>query len=256
MLIVILRIIIGVAAVVLFAFFVAPMSRNIINPGNIAGAALCLCVLAMCISPVASAINGLFAKSAVTKILFRIVNIACAAFVAYGLAVTALIAFTGISKPSDNATVIVLGSQVRPSGEPSEILRGRITAAEKFLNEHPESVAVLSGGKGSDEIKSEARCMYEVMTADGIAPERLYMEDRSTDTAENFRFSAEIIEKNNLNPDIAVVTDGFHQFRAGLIAKKQGIDAQTGSVNADTNPLYVPTYVVREWFALPLLLIK
>ncbi|MBQ2569630.1 MAG: YdcF family protein, partial [Ruminococcus sp.] len=59
-----------------------------------------------------------------------------------------------------------------------------------------------------------------------------------------------------LNPDIAVVTDGFHQFRAKLIAQKQGVTGKLGAFCADTDWVFVPTYTVREWLALPTLLWK
>lgn len=227
------------------------MLLRIINIGNLAGILICLCIIAMCIPPVAGAICSFFCKNAATKIVFRAVSILGAVFLAYGMIVTAGMIISSCSSPTNNATVVVLGAQVRPTGEPSEILRKRIEAAEEFLNAHPDSVAVLSGGKGDDEVKSEAQCMYEIMTADGIAPERLYLEDKSKNTRENFLFSQKVIEENGLNPDIAIVTDGFHQLRAHIIAEKQGMSGNIGSVSANTNFLYVPTYTLREWFALP-----
>ena len=98
--------------------------------------------------------------------------------------------------------------------------------------------------------------MYNTMTADGTAPERLFIEDRATNTAENFRYSMEIIKENGLNENLAVVTDGFHQLRARLISDRAGYDVKTGAVNAQTEPIFIPTYIVREWFALPTVFFK
>ena len=53
--------------------------------------------------------------------------------------------------------------------------------------------------------------MYNVLTESGIDSSRLYMEDKSTNTTENIRNSMKIIEDNDLNTDITIVTDGFHQ---------------------------------------------
>ena len=61
----------------------------------------------------------------------------------------------------------------------------------------------------------------------------------------------EIIEENGLNSDIAVVTDGFHQLRVRIIAAQLGIEGDVGAVNSDTSLMYLPTFAVREWFALP-----
>ncbi len=152
--------------------------------------------------------------------------------------------------PAENATAVVLGAQVKPWG-PSKILQGRIDAAEKYLAENPDSLAVLTGGQGIDEPISEAQSMYDVITADGFSSSRLYMEDEAENTTENLKFSMKIIEDNKLNKDIAVVTDGFHQLRVSIIAYKMGIKENVGAVNADTSLIYMPTYIVREWFAIP-----
>ena len=252
-----LRTVAAILAAVLLVMFIAPIFiYHLVDIGNIVGIALCLWALIMCIAPVHRGVRGWFCKRRATKVIYRVVNTLVVLFLIYGAAVTAAMAFTGFSAPAEDATVVVLGAQVRPSGEPSLILKGRIQAGEAFLKAHPNSKAVLTGGKGSDEVISEAQCMYNMMTADGISPDRLFLEDRATDTAENFKFSQELIEENRLNSDLAITTDGFHQFRAQLIARKQGISSHIGAVNADTRWEFVPTYVVREWFALPLLLIK
>ena len=48
--------------------------------------------------------------------------------------------------------------------------------------------------------------------------------------------------------EIAVVTDGYHQYRAGFLAEEAGFKAY--SINADTNSDYLPTFWVREWFGI------
>ena len=94
------------------------------------------------------------------------------------------------------------------------------------------------------------------MVSDGIDPGRLIKEDKASDASENFRYSKEIIEQNHMSTDLAVVTDGFHQFRAKLIAQKQGFNGSIGAVSADTDLRFVPTYIAREWFAIPTVLFK
>ena len=70
------------------------------------------------------------------------------------------------------------------------MLRERLIAAQDYLDENPEAVCVVSGGQGADESMSEAQCMRtKTSTEHGIAPERIYMEDKSTSTRENIKFS-------------------------------------------------------------------
>lgn len=114
--------------------------------------------------------------------------------------------------------------------------------------EHPDSVCILSGGQGSDEIISEAECMYRYLTEKGIDPDRLYQEDRSASTRENLAFSREIIEAEHLNPHIAIATSEFHEYRAGKIAESLGLDHS--AVPGRTPGYLFAAYYVRELYGI------
>ena len=243
-------------ALVLLGTFIFTFSIGILNVGNVAGAALCVWLILVCIKPLHLAIKRGFHRFFLTRLVYRIVSIAFIVLLCYGAVATVAIIGASLIPPKENATAIVLGAHVKPTGEPSTILSGRINAAENYLVENKGSSAILSGGKGTDEVKSEARCMYDVMTSDGIAPEKLYVEDKSTTTRENFELSEKIIEEKKLNPNLAVTTDRFHQLRARIITMQLGIKGEVGAVNADAPFRYVPTYMVREWFALPYQIFK
>lgn len=142
--------------------------------------------------------------------------------------------------------IVVLGAKVKDSG-PTASLKERIDCAYEYLTENPDAVAIVSGGRGENEPVSEAQCMYEELTAMGIAPERIWIEDRASSTWENLRFSLALIEeKTGSLPDkVGIVTSEYHQFRAGLHAREQGLDvvaipARTG------NPMRWLAYFVRE----------
>ena len=144
---------------------------------------------------------------------------------------------------SDQTTVLILGCQVRGT-TPSLMLDRRIEAAYNYLNEHPEAVAICSGGQGADEDISEARCMFNILTEKGIAPERLFLEESSTSTTQNVKNSLEIIQKNHLSDQVAVATSDFHQKRAAIICARNGLTA--AALNADTPGYLVPVYYTRE----------
>lgn len=149
--------------------------------------------------------------------------------------------------PEKDATLIVLGCAVHGDNA-SQSLRMRIDAAEEFLKENPDAVAVLSGGKGQGENISEAYCMYRDLTARGIEPERLYMEDKSTNTRENVAFSSEIIKENKLSENIAIVSSNYHIYRATLSVEAAGYTCDT--VPAKTPITLLPTYVMREYMGI------
>lgn len=251
-----IRSVLVLGAAVFLGMFAFTMAIGIINIGNIAGSALCVWIILVGIKPVHRAISRLLKKFFLTRLLYRFVSLVFIVFAAYGAVATGAMLAASLAPPPENATAVVLGAQVRPTGNPSTILRGRIGAAENYLEENENSSAVLSGGKGTDEVISEAQCMYGVMTGDGISADRLYIEDKSESTLENFENSLKVIEKNNLNQSLAITTDRFHQLRARIITMKLGVKTEVGAVNSDAPFHYVATYAVREWFALPYEIIK
>ncbi len=122
--------------------------------------------------------------------------------------------------------IVVLGAKVN-GATPSDNLRSRIDAAYAYLTAHPDTVAVLSGGQGSDEEMTEAQCMRRELTGKGIDGERLWLEEKATSTWENICFSLDLIEEQTgQRPDtIGLVTSEFHLYRAGLFAADCGVNA-------------------------------
>ena len=170
----------------------------------------------------------------------------CAVIVWSGIIVTAMTHYAS-RRPAKGATAVVLGCQVNGE-DPSLMLLRRLEAACAYLNDNPDAKCVVSGGKGSNEMISEAECMYRWLVDHGIDSRRIYKEDRSSNTAENIAFSAEIIEKNRLDPELAVVTDGFHEMRALRLAEGKGFSC--GAVPADTPFFLLGTFATREVIAV------
>jgi hypothetical protein len=99
--------------------------------------------------------------------------------------------------------------------------------AYDYLTEHPDAVAIVTGGKGPDEPITEAECMYDHLTAMGIAADRVWMEPNATSTWENLNFSLDLIEeKTGQRPEkIGLLSSEYHLFRAKLFAKECGVEA-------------------------------
>lgn len=138
-----------------------------------------------------------------------------------------LILRAGLGQPNaDCPYVIVLGAKVNGT-VPSISLGDRIDAAFTYLQAHPDTVAILSGGQGEDEGISEAQCMFEGLTARGIGANRLWLEENATSTWENITFSLDIIEeKTGIRPDtVGLLSSEYHLFRASLFARDCGVTA-------------------------------
>lgn len=130
----------------------------------------------------------------------------------------------GMAEPAACQYIIVLGAQVNPDG-PSAPLQERIDAAYDYLCAHPDTIAVVSGGKGDDEHMAEGQCMYYHLVAMGIAPERIWVEDQARSTWGNLNYSLNLIEeKTGTRPtEVGVLTHEFHLFRTGLQARDMGL---------------------------------
>lgn len=256
-----LKLILSVLSVVFLIWFIIPVYWGIWHIGCIIGIALCLGILfRTAFSKTYHRIKRMMMNQAVTKVLLRIVQIGASAALIYCVAISAVMVYAMIPWSADeNATAVVLGAQVKKSG-PTVILRQRINAAVEYLDKHPNAVAVVTGGQGSDEPISEAQSMYDNMINDGIDPERIYREPSAKNTDENIRFSLKIIEENKLNEHIAIVSDSYHQLRARIIAHKNDSKLQITPVNtANSHPAAIaayPSYFVREWLAIPVEIIK
>ena len=140
--------------------------------------------------------------------------------------------------------LIVLGTTVNGT-EPSPMLKQRLDAALNYLNAYPDAICIVTGGKGDENNLSEAQCMFNYLTAAGIAPDRVQMEDRATSTVENLKYVRSMLDTN----EVDILSSDFHLYRSGLIAKDAGFSASL--IPAKTRPLsLLAPWFLREIFVL------
>lgn len=143
--------------------------------------------------------------------------------------------------------IIVLGAQVK-GNVMSQTLKERCNTAVEYMLENKKTIAVVSGGKGSDEQITEAKAMKNYMIENGVDPSRIIEEDKSENTGENIRNSLSIISnggKNINDLSIGVVSSSYHLKRARYIMHKNGADT-IHCIPAKTEAYTLPHYVVRE----------
>ena len=186
------------------------------------------------------------------------------------LAVLCVLVFLGAAS-SDKKNldyVIVLGARVKEHTV-SNSLKKRLDKAIEYAQENPDTILVLSGGRGPGEDVSEAEVMRQYLEYNGVRPEQLLIEDRSVSTVENIAYSKVVIEEHRnrdkkelvpltrrttsvpyaIAPDkpleIGVLTSNFHIYRARLTAEKWGFDNVYG-ISADSDPVLFIHMCVRE----------
>lgn len=156
-------------------------------------------------------------------------------------------------KPERNAKyLIVLGAHVNGKKITNSLMR-RLDAAYTYLCENPKTQVIVSGGQGKGEAISEAEAMAENLLERGVEAERIILEDQSTTTVENLRFSGKLISA--VEPDgvkdaaVVLVTNNFHICRALMIGKRVGYLKLSG-LAASSNPVLQLNYLMRECFAV------
>jgi uncharacterized SAM-binding protein YcdF (DUF218 family) len=158
-------------------------------------------------------------------------------------------AFNGSLAGLPVQAIVVLGSGT-PNGQPSPALRARLDRARELAFFHPSVPVVVSGGVDFGETLSEGQIMGDYLRAQGMAPDRILQEERSTSTELNLRYSLPLLQARGLGLDsrVAVVTSDFHTVRAQRIARKIGYTQSV--VAAAPTPLYLRYNAwLREYFA-------
>lgn len=150
--------------------------------------------------------------------------------------------------PENLEYIIVLGAGIRGSN-PTRPLLLRMNRAVEYLEENPDTIAVASGGQGSDEDMSEAACIRDYLVEHGISSERIILENQSTSTRENLVNSYAILGPKADETTVGILSNGFHLYRAELLAKKLGHGNVTGISTKTLLPVGLH-YVVREFFAI------
>lgn len=147
---------------------------------------------------------------------------------------------------------------------PTPLLAGRIDKALELWNkQHQHGKFVVSGGQGADEVVSEAQAMRDYLLEKGVSADAILMEDKSTTTWENLKYSLAIINADRTTGvdatssatvassgdfTTAVVTSDFHVFRCAEYAHNLRIKAD--GIGSHTKGWYWPTAFIREFIAI------
>ena len=181
--------------------------------------------------------------------LFKLV----AVLIALGGLITAVtVAFLFVYGTADNTTynedyLIVLGCGLRGES-PTEPLRARLDTALEYLDRNNTCRVIVSGGQGNGETITEAEAMRRYLTERGIDNERIIVEDRSTSTSENFKFSNKAAGNALASSQTVFVTNDFHIYRAYNLARLQGFTFN--HLHADTSWYNIAPCYLREMLAI------
>lgn len=130
---------------------------------------------------------------------------------------------------TDVDCILVLGCQVRDNGEPSHMLRDRLTQAVELYNLGSSPKLLMSGDHGQQGY-DEVGTMKQFALDAGIPSEDIFMDHAGFSTYESICRAKEIfgVEK------ILIVTQEYHLYRAMYTAERFGMEAYGVSADLDT----------------------
>ena len=152
----------------------------------------------------------------------------------------------------DKDYIIILGCMINKDGSLTPLLKSRVDKAIEFAKKQKAAtgkdvIFMPSGGQGCDEVMSEADAMKNYLIKQGIDKKHILVENKSTNTIENMKFSNKIIIDNTKDAKISFSTTNYHVFRSGVIANNCGIDCE--GMGSKTKWYFYTNALIREFIA-------
>lgn len=143
--------------------------------------------------------------------------------------------------------IVVLGAGLRGRAVSPLLARRLDRAVVEFRRQGGSAIIVPSGGRGPDEVRTEASAMSDYLRTEHRVPaERILPEGRARTTRENLEFSRELFTEPGART--VVVTSGFHVLRAAVLTRELGLRARV--IGTRTAGYYLPSAYLREFAAL------
>lgn len=117
---------------------------------------------------------------------------------------------------------LVLGAAVW-NGRPSPVFAERIHHAIALYQRGQVRSLVFTGGVGSGDTVAEGAVAARYAIARGVPAEAIVVEAASRTTWDNLAFAQPLLAANGLR-SVVIVSDPHHLRRAGMIARRLGLD--------------------------------
>lgn len=121
--------------------------------------------------------------------------------------------------------IVLLGYGLDENDQATQELKLRVKAAAKAYREGYSDVIVACGGTTEGHRISEAEVMQALLLEEGIARDKILLENKSQITIENMRFAANVLGGAK-GRRVLVVTSDYHVRRSVLTAMRAGFKAK------------------------------
>jgi uncharacterized SAM-binding protein YcdF (DUF218 family) len=131
--------------------------------------------------------------------------------------------------------IVILGSRVLANGQPGPALARRTQHAVALYQQGLAPLVVCTGGLGGNR-PTEAEAACGLAAALGVPRGALLLEDQARSTEENALYTAVLGRAHGFDT-VIIVTDGYHQYRAGLLFRQAALVGYGSPAQATTGPM-------------------
>ena len=127
---------------------------------------------------------------------------------------------------SDALCIVALGFQLNPDGSMRDELIERLKVVKAGAEKYPKALVVCTGGgtAADDQTATEAGKMAEWLIENGVAAERVIVEDRSLTTAQNAVYTCDILAESYPQvKQLAIVSSDYHIATGTLLFEAEAI---------------------------------
>lgn len=126
-----------------------------------------------------------------------------------------------VSDLPQETVFVTFGSKVKSDSTPGVPLARRLSKTAELMEQLPDSVCIVTGGRGNDEPVAEAEVMQKWLVSQGIDKDRIIVEDQAKNTVENIEYSLEILKESGLeNRTVACVSTDYHILRIRFLSER------------------------------------
>lgn len=152
---------------------------------------------------------------------------------------------------TDEATtadaIVVLGA-AQWNGRPSDVLQARLDHVTNLYERGLAPLIVVTGGRAEADEFTEAEASRTYLVERGVPESSILMEDRSRDTWASIDGVRNLLAGTDVH-SLLIVSDGFHLFRAELMARHAGFEVYSSPAPDSPIEPWSATefsYVIRE----------
>ena len=127
---------------------------------------------------------------------------------------------------TDELCIVALGFQLNPDGTMRDELIERLTVVKNSAEKYPNALVVCTGGgtAAENEFATEAGKMAEWLVENGIAAERIVVENQSLTTAQNAIYTYNILtEQYPQVKQLVIVSSDYHIATGMLLFEAEAI---------------------------------